>query len=255
MKSLKDRRKLLNLKNFNRCLCFGNPKSKEYDPEFCKHCRKSDIFSDVDNKKCGLTDFILFNNSVESDNYASIVTDKCFVLNYVDNIDDFKKLNDYFGVYYISNIIDNLYDLLIENFDKKLINKYIGFAITNTNIESNLVLYLYNKLDNRDYEEFEDDTCINSLHNVLIFNFGDFFDDIYNIDEDTEEGDVVKPPIKIKFAKEYTDEDTFDTCYKYSKTYSNYNPNIVLKYITKLLDLNNDNDIKKEIRCYYYKLK
>lgn len=243
MKKLKDRRELLNLKNFNSCLCFGNPKSNEYDSELCKHCRKLDIFDNVDNRKCELSDFILFNDSIESGDYASIVTDKCFVLNYIDDIDDFKKLSDYFCISYVSNIINKLYKLLIKNFDKKLINKYIGFAITNTDIENNLILYLYNKLDNKDYEEYEDDTCINSLHSVLMFNFGD-------IDEDEEES------IKIKFAEEYTDEDTFDTCYKYSKTYSNYNPNIVLKYVIKLLNLNNDNDIKKETRySYYYKLK
>lgn len=243
MKKLKDRRELLNLKNFNNCLCFGNPKSNEYDSELCKHCRKLDIFDNVDNRKCELSDFILFNDSIESGDYASIVTDKCFVLNYIDDIDDFKKLSDYFCISYVSNIINKLYKLLIENFDKKLINKYIGFAITNTDIENNLILYLYNKLDNKDYEEYEDDTCLNSLHSVLIFNFG-------NIDEE------YKKLIKIKYAEELTDEDTFDTYYKYSKTYSNYDTNIILKYVIKLLNLNNDNDIKKETRySYYYKLK
>lgn len=243
MKKLKDRRELLNLKNFNSCLCFGNPKSNEYDSELCKHCRKLDIFDNVDNRKCELSDFILFNDSIESGDYASIVTNKCFVLNYIDDIDDFKKLSDYFCISYVSNIINKLYKLLIKNFDKKLINKYIGFAITNTDIENNLILYLYNKLDNKDYEEYEDDTCLNSLHSVLIFNFG-------NIDEEHEE------LIKIKYAEELTDEDTFDNYYKYSKTYSNYDTNIILKYVIKLLNLNNDNDIKKETRySYYYKLK
>ena len=247
MKKLKDRRKLLDFKNFNRCPCFGNPKSNEYDPKLCEICRKSDIFDNVDNKKCGLSDFILFNNSIESEDYASIVTDECFVLNYIDDVDDFKKLSDYFCIDGVSNIINNLYNLLIENFDKKLINKYIGFAITNTDIEDNLILYLYNKLDNKDYENYEDDTCLNSLHSVLIFNFG-------NIDDENYEDEEVL--IKIKYAKEFVDEDTFDNCYKYSKTYSNYNANVILKYIIKLLNLNNDNDIKKETRySYYYKLK
>ena len=112
MKKLKDRRELLNLKNFNSCLCFGNPKSNEYDSELFKHCRKLDIFDNVDNRKCELSDFILFNDSIESGDYASIVTDKCFILNYIDDIDDFKKLSDYFCISYVSNIINKLYKLL-----------------------------------------------------------------------------------------------------------------------------------------------
>ena len=77
MKKLKDRRKLLDFKNFNRCPCFGNPKSNEYDPKLCEICRKSDIFDNVDNKE-GF-DVIIFNPpyvTTDDDEYQRALKDK-----------------------------------------------------------------------------------------------------------------------------------------------------------------------------------
>ena len=270
-KSAKEKRELLELKNYNNCLCFGNPKSNEYKSKFCKHCKKQEFFSRFNNnrkiskRECSLSDFVSFNDSFEAFNYKTFVTGDFLLLNYIDNINDFKYLNSCFHNEHILYIVNNLYNLLVENFDKELINKYIGFAMTNIDEEDKLIFYLYNKLENKieynedtieELEEIETDMCkynkffddddndigYNCLHSVLMFNLG-------NVDKGEE-------ILEIKYAKGFINKETLEDCYKYSKTYTEYNPKVILKYIIKLLNLNNDNDIKKETRySYYYKLK